>query len=139
MRVVAVYLPWGCVAWRRWVARQGVCPGMRRGVWGRAAVGFGCVLGLGGRSGAALASAQTQGAGEEQSRAVLGISSSSGAPGLRVAVSWQGAVCCGVSTPGTHWSPHSLGSWVMVLSGFKAALQMGILVSAPAELVLLLI
>lgn len=114
-----------------------LCPGMRCGVWGRAAVGFGCVLGLGGRSGAGLASAQPQGAGEEQSRAVLATSSSSGAPGLRIAVSWQGAACCGVSTPRTHWSPCSLGSWVMVLSGFKAALQMGILVSAPAELALL--
>lgn len=123
MRVVAVYPPWGCVVGRRWVARQGLCPGMWQGVWGRVAVGFGCVLG--GRSGAGLASAQPQGAGEEQSRAVLATSSSSGAPGLRVAVSWQGAACCGVSTPGTHWSPCSLGSWVMVLSGLRLLSKWG--------------
>lgn len=42
-------LPWGCMVWRRWVAGQWVCPGLRCGTRGRVAVDFGGMLGLQGQ------------------------------------------------------------------------------------------
>lgn len=84
VRVRGVWWLWACpwaTLWGRWVAGQGGAQecGVGLGAGQPWALAMPPLAGQGGSSSSGLASAHPQDAGEGQSRAVLGISSSSGA------------------------------------------------------------